>query len=88
MQAATVKLTGSTTVLPAHGLNEEQLANIQDVVQDLETHLLYCVDDNREGRWLERSRFKTKADLRLRDLLVCPQISHFQDRFIEQKLFF
>jgi hypothetical protein len=79
MQTNVIDLTASTTSLPAHGLNEEQLAKLQPVIDLVETQLLHCVDDIRQARWKTDSRLKTRAELNLRQLVVRPQISHFQD---------
>jgi hypothetical protein len=75
MQTATIDLTDSTT----HGLNEEQLAVLKTSVDQLETHLLYCVDDVRQGRWHKGSPLKAKAEVRLRNLLVRPQTCRWQN---------
>ena len=81
MQPKVIDLTASTTSLPAHGLNEEQLAKVQPLIELLETQLLHCVDDIRQGRWTteSNSRLKTRAELKLRELVVRPQISHFHN---------
>lgn len=62
--------TETDTPLPPHGMNVDQLSKLNDAVQELETHLLHCVDDVRQHRWPARSPLKTEAELRLRELLV------------------
>ena len=66
-----LKTNFNDNVLPAHGLNKEQLASLNDAVQDLETHLLHCVDDVHQDRWPAGSPLKKHAELRLRELVVC-----------------
>src|SRR5271154_483050 len=46
--------------LPLHGMNEDQLSKLNDAVQELETHLLHCVDKVRQHQW-PASPLKTEA---------------------------
>jgi hypothetical protein len=78
--------TITNTHLPLHGLDDEQLAKLYTTVNELETHLLHCVDDVREERWALRPRLKIRAELHLRALLVCHP-SHFKYLF-QAKLIF
>ena len=71
----TADLNTTNTVLPAHGLNEDQLKALKSTSNDLETHLLHCVDDIHRGLWPHGSSLKVKAELHLRKLVVCPVIS-------------
>ena len=74
------------TPLALHGMNDDQLSKLNNTVQELETHLLHCVDDVRQHRWPARSPLKTEADLRLRELLVrCLILNLFSS--INQPLF-
>jgi hypothetical protein len=85
MQTNVIDLTGSTT--SAHGLNEEQLAKLQPLIELVETQLLHCVDDIRQGRWTTDPKLKTRAELKLRELVVRRQISHFHSILKKIKLY-